>query len=173
MVHGDMFDFIDGGGLDVTCLGIGEADEEGNLNVSKFGKALTGPGGFINITKSTPKIIFCGTFMGKAKIKPGNGKIEIIEEGKIKKFKKHVQQVTFAGQCVSEEQEVLYVTERCVFKLINGKMTLIEIAPGIDLEKDILVNMEFTPAIAKELKLMPAEIFNEEWGGLKEYIENK
>lgn len=170
MVHGDMFDLIDGGGLDVTCLGIGEADREGNINVSKFGPRLTGPGGFINITKATPKVIFCGTFMGKAKLKTGNGKITVVEEGSIKKFKEKVEQVTFAGAYKGEDQQVLYITERCVFQLMDGKMTLMEIAPGMDLEKDILANMDFVPAISKDLKSMSEEIFHEEWGNLNQYL---
>lgn len=173
MVHGDMFDFIDGGGLDVTCLGIGEADEEGNINVSKFGPRLTGPGGFINITKSTPTVIFCGTFMGKAKMSVQDGKLHILEEGKIKKFRKAVEQITFAGKYKGEDQRVLYVTERCVFELIDGKMTITEIAPGIELERDILPNMDFVPQISENLKTMNEDIFHETWGGLKAYIENR
>ena len=170
MEHGTMFDLIDGGGLNVTCLGLGEADEEGNINVSKFGPRLTGPGGFINITRSTPKVVFCGTFMGKAKYAVGDGKLTIVEEGKIKKFLKKVEQITFAGQYAPEGQDVLYVTERCVFKLIDKKMTIIEIAPGVDLEKDILAHMDFVPAIAEDLKLMDPAIFRETWGELDKTI---
>lgn len=173
MVHGDMFDFIDGGGLDATCLGIGEADKEGNINVSKFGNRLTGPGGFINITKSTPKVIFCGTFMGKAKVKVGNGKIEILEEGTIRKFKESVEQITFSGKYKGENQKVVYITERCVFELINGKMTITEIAPGIDINKDVISNMDFIPEVSVDLKTMNPDIFCEDWGGLKNHIENK
>ncbi|MBE5970430.1 MAG: acyl CoA:acetate/3-ketoacid CoA transferase [Lachnospiraceae bacterium] len=168
--HGSMFDFIDGGGLDVTCLGIGEIDEEGNNNVSKFGPRLTGPGGFINITTSTPKVIFCGTFMGKAKLKAGDGKVQILEEGKVKKFVKSVEQITFSGKYAKDSQEILYITERAVFKLIDGKVSLIEIAPGLDIKKDILDNMDFVPEISKDLKEMDKEIFNETWGGLKKYM---
>ena len=171
MPHGDMFDLIDGGGLDMTCLGIGEADEEGNINVSKFGPRLTGPGGFINITQATPKVVFCGTFMGKAKLAFEDGKLVIVQEGTIKKFRKKVEQITFAGKYKKPTQDILYVTERCVFKLIDGKMTITEIAPGIDLEKDIIANMDFVPAVAEDLKLMDPEIFRETWGGLGKYFE--
>ena len=164
--HGTMFDLIDGGGLDMTCLGIGEADSHGNINVSKFGPRLTGPGGFINITRSTKKVVFCGTFMGKAKMAVGDGEIRVVEEGKIRKFLKDVEQITFAGQYAMPDQDILYVTERCVMRLIDGKMTIVEIAPGIDLERDVLANMDFEPAVAADLKLMPAEIFHERWGGL-------
>ncbi|MCD8191205.1 MAG: malonate decarboxylase subunit alpha [Oscillospiraceae bacterium] len=169
--HGAMFDFIDGGGLNMTCLGIGEIDEEGNNNVSHLGKMVTGPGGFINITQATPKIIFCGTFMGKAKLKVGDGKIEVLEEGKIRKFVQKVKQITFAGKYAGKDQTVLYVTERAVFRLIDGKVTLVEIAPGMDLEKDILANMGFKPEISPDLKVMDPGIFCEHWGGLGKYIE--
>ena len=173
MKHGEMFDFIQGGGLDVTCLGLGEVDKDGNLNVSRLGPTLMGPGGFIDITKKTPVVMFCGTFMNKAIVEIQDGKVKVLEEGKSIKFKNSVREKTFAAQYKPDYQKVLYVTERGVFQMINGKLTLIEIAPGIDLEKDILANMEFTPAIAEDLKEMPAEIFYEEWGGLKAYIESK
>ena len=167
MTHNDMFDFIDGGNLDATILGIGQIDEKGNNNVSKFGPSLTGPGGFINITAATKTVIFCGTFMAKGKYKIGDGKIEIVEEGKIRKFVKQVEQVTFSAEKAPKDQNVYYVTERCVFKLIDGKLTLIEIAPGIDLEKDILANMDFKPAIADDVKVMDESMFRETWGGLE------
>jgi len=171
VAHGEMFDMIDGGCLDMTCLGIGEADQYGNVNVSKFGPRLTGPGGFINITQATPKVVFCGTFMAKAKLAFEDGKLVIKEEGKIKKFLKDVEQITFSGKYKKPNQDVLYVTERCVFKLIDGKMTVTEIAPGVDLEKDILAHMDFVPAVAEDLKLMDPGIFQETWGGLGKYFE--
>ena len=171
--HCAMFDYIDGGGLDMTCLGIGEIDEEGNNNVSCMGTRITGPGGFINITRATPKVIFCGTFMGKAKLKVGDGKLEVLEEGRIRKFVKHVSQITFAGQFAPKDQEVMYITERAVFRLIDGKVTLVEIAPGMDLEKDILANMDFKPEISPDLKQMDPGIFCETWGGLGAILEAK
>ena len=168
--HGSMFDIIDGGGLSMACLGIGEIDRYGNNNVSKLGSRLTGPGGFINITRATPKVVFCGTFMNKAEMTIGEGSISIIKEGSQKKFVHEVEQITFSGQYALPSQSVLYVTERCVFSLIKGKMTLIEIAPGIDLEKDILSQMDFTPEISKDLREMDEGIFREHWGGLGKYI---
>ena len=170
LAHGSMFDYIDGGGLSMTCLGIGEIDQHGNNNVSKFGPRLTGPGGFINITQATQKVIFCGTFTGKAELKVGNGKLEIIQEGSIKKFVSEVEQITFAGKYAKPSQDIWYITERCVFRLINGKMTIVEIAPGIDLQRDVLDCMDFEPSIAKDLKLMNPDIFNDTWGGLGKYI---
>ena len=168
--HNATFDLIDGGGLDMTCLGLGECDAAGNVNVSKFGPRLTGPGGFIDITNATPKVVFCGTFMGKAKYAVGDGKLTILQEGTIQKFVKNVEQITFAGQYAKPGQEVLYVTERCVFQLMDGKMTLIEIAPGIDLEKDVLAHMGFTPAVSPNLKTMDPALFQETWGGLAQTL---
>lgn len=168
--HGAMFDLIDGGGLDMTCLGIGEADQYGNINVSKFGPRLTGPGGFIDITSATPKVIFCGTFMGKAELEIGDGKLVIKKEGTIRKFLNKVEQITFSGKYAKPGQTILYVTERAVFRLIDGKITLVEIAPGIDLQNDILDRMDFKPEIAEDLKLMDPGIFHESWGGLGKYL---
>lgn len=170
--HNAMFDLIDGGALDMTCLGIGEADGQGNVNVSMFAPSngkparMSGPGGFIDITSATDRIVFCGTFTGHAKYRLGNGTLEILQEGDTKKFLRDVYQITFAGQYARPEQEVLYVTERCVFRLIGGKMTLIEVAPGIDVEKDILPLMEFVPEIAPDCKTMDPALFCEEWNGL-------
>ena len=169
----EMFDLISGGGLNMTCLGIGEIDGDGNNNVSRMGSRLTGPGGFIDITSATPKVIFAGTLTGKAKLKVGGGKLEIVEEGTIRKFVEKVGQITFAGQYAPDNQEVLYITERAVFRLIDHKMTLVEIAPGIDLQKDILDQIGFMPEISKELKLMDPAIFEESWGGLDRYINRK
>ena len=169
--HNASFDIIDGGGLDMTCLGLGECDEDGNVNVSKFGSRLIGPGGFIDITNATPKVVFCGTFLGKAKLQVGDGRITILQEGSVKKFLRHVQQVTFAGRYTKKDQEVLYVTERCVFRLKDGKMVLTEVAPGIDVEMDILAQMDFTPVVAQDLKTMDSGIFCEQWGGLAEIMK--
>ena len=175
--HGYMFDFYDGGGIDVAVLGLAQADAAGNINVSKFyvpgfGYRLTGPGGFINISQNSKKVIFAGTFMAKGKQHVEDGKLVIDAEGKNKKFLKEVEQITFSGEYAAKSgQEVLYVTERCVMELIDGVLTLTEIAPGVDLEKDILANMDFKPAIADNLKLMDAAIFQETWGGLKDRME--
>ena len=156
------------GGLDMTCLGLGECDSHGNINVSRLGGNMVGPGGFIDITNATPKVVFCGTFMGKAKLAIGDGKLTIVQEGKVRKFPKDVDQITFAGKYIKPGQDVVYVTERCVMKLIDGTMTITEIAPGIDLQKDILDLMDFTPAVAPDCKLMDERIFCETWGGLNE-----
>ncbi|MBO7709220.1 MAG: acyl CoA:acetate/3-ketoacid CoA transferase [Lachnospiraceae bacterium] len=171
MEHNAAFDLIDGGGLDMTCLGLGECDKEGNINVSKFGSRLIGPGGFIDITSATPKVVFCGTFMGRQKTRIENGKLEILQEGSVCKFVDKVQQITFAGKYARKDQRILYVTERCVMELIDGIMTITEIAPGMRLQEDILDHMEFCPAVAADLKEMDDGIFREHWGGLKTILE--
>lgn len=163
-----MFDFYDGGGLDQAFLGLAECDSTGNINVSRFGPKIAGCGGFINITQSTPVVVFCGTFTAKGlKEKIGDGKLEILQEGQVKKFKKDVEQITFSSQFAQKAgQKVLYVTERAVFELKDGVFTLTEIAPGVDLQKDILDQMEFTPAIDENLKPMDERIFKDEPMGL-------
>lgn len=155
------FDFYDGGGLDVAFLGLAQCDKSGNINVSKFGTKVAGCGGFINITQNAKKVIYCGTFTaGGLKVKIGEGKLTIENEGKAKKFVDTVEQITFSGEYASSiGQTVLYVTERAVFRLTADGLVLEEIAPGVDLEKDILAHMEFKPIISGELKLMDENIF--------------
>ncbi|MGI6403589.1 MAG: acyl CoA:acetate/3-ketoacid CoA transferase [Oscillospiraceae bacterium] len=173
MNHGDMFDLIDGGGLDITFLGMGEADKDGNVNVSKFGPRLTGPGGFINISQSTRRIVFCGSFMNKAKYEVKDGKLIILEQGVKRKFVDQVEHITFSGKYARPDQDILYVTERCVFRLIDGVLTLTEIAPGIDLEKDVLNHMDFRPAVSPQLTVMDPDLFQETWGKLGNTITMK
>ena len=155
------FDFYQGGGLDVAFLGLAQTDRYGNVNVSKFGTKIAGCGGFIDITQTAKKVIYCGTFTAKGlKIACENGELKILSEGYVKKFIEDVEQITFNGQYANEkDQPVLYITERAVFKLTNKGLMLTEIAPGIDLEKDIIKNMTFVPLISSELKIMDSSIF--------------
>jgi propionate CoA-transferase len=171
--HPSMFDFYDGGGLDITFLGMAQADKDGNANVSKFGSRIMGCGGFINISQNAKRVVFCGTFTNGARYGVDNGRLIIIEEGKRKKFIDTVDQITFSGKYArSISQPVLYVTERAVFKLVPEGMLLIEIAPGMDLQRDILDQMAFQPLISADLKSMPEGIFHEKWGELKLSIES-
>lgn len=168
-----MFDFYHGGGLDLTCLGVAEVDEQGNVNTSKFGGRLNGCGGFIDISQNSRAVVFAGTFTaGGLKVAIEDGKLRIVNEGRARKFVKAVEQITFSGSyAASKSQPVIYVTERCVFQLTPGGLELIEVAPGIDIERDILAHMDFKPIINKPMP-MDARIFRDEPMELMEELTN-
>jgi propionate CoA-transferase len=165
------FDFYDGGGLDMACLGMAEADREGNVNVSRFGARLAGAGGFINISQTARRLVFAGTFTaGGLELEVREGRLVIVKEGRSKKFHDAVEQITFSGRRASVlGQPVLYVTERCVFELGVHGLKLTEVAPGIDIERDIIAHMAFRPLIG-EVRPMLAAIFEPAPMGLRERL---
>ena len=167
--HPSQFDFIDGGGLDSAFLGFAECDQTGNVNASRFGKRLSGCGGFINISQNSKRVVFLGTFTaGGLTVEVRDGEIAILTEGRHRKFVASVGQITFNGALAAERgKEVCYVTERCVFALGQDGLELIEVAPGIDLEKDILALMPFQPRVDNP-KVMEAALFRPEPLGLRD-----
>ncbi len=158
-----MFDFYDGGGLDMAFLGMAETDSEGNVNVSKLGKRIVGAGGFINITQNAKRVVYCGTFTaGGLEIAVAHNRLAIKKEGRIRKFVAQTGEITFSGrQARKNAQKVLYITERAVFDLRADGLWLTEIAPGMDLQKDILSVMDFMPKIADPLLVMDERLFGE------------
>ena len=166
----ETFDLYDGGGLDYGFLGAAQFDEDGNTNVSKFAGRVVGPGGFSNISQCARTIGFCGTFLnGKSEIEVKDGKLNIIKDAEGHKFIKKCEQITWSCVYCREPgiQHAYFITERALFEVRREGVTLIEIAPGVDLQKDILDKMDFKPIIAEDLKLMDERIFRYELMGLE------
>jgi propionate CoA-transferase len=169
------FDWYSGGGLDIAFESFAQIDAAGNVNVSKFNGKSVGCGGFIDITQHAKKVVYVGSFTaGGLKVAAADGKLAITSEGKHKKFVGAVEQITASGAYATKvKQKVLFVTERAVFELQDGGLTLIEIAPGVDVEKDVLALMDFKPKVSANLGAMPSGLFRPKWGGLRAIIESK
>jgi acyl CoA:acetate/3-ketoacid CoA transferase len=158
----EQFDYYSGGGIDITFLGMGEADSAGNVNVSHLGGNLIGPGGFVEIAQNAKKVVFCGSFDAQGtRLEWSEGRLLVRQPGKVHKFVEHVERITFAAAYARRTgQEVLYITERAVFRLAGQGLELIEVAPGIEIERDILPYMDFRPHIGS-VSTMPASVFAE------------
>jgi len=156
----EQFDYYSGGGIDITFLGMGEADSAGNVNVSHLGGNLIGPGGFIEIAQNAKKVVFCGTFDAQgARLEWSDGRLKVRQPGKVRKFVERVERITFAAAYARRTgQEVLYITERAVFRLAAEGLELIEVAPGIGIERDILPYMDFRPRVTSVAE-MPVSVF--------------
>lgn len=173
--HDAQFDFYNGTGVDFTFMGAGEMDAEGNINATKFGAKAPGCGGFIDITQNAKNVIFCSSFTADGlEVEFKDDKLQIIREGAVKKMVRQVQQISFNGPIArKKKQNVLLMTERAVFRLESDGPVLIEIAGGVDLQKDILAQMEFQPIIADDLKIMNPAIYQNGSFGLKELMRQK
>jgi propionate CoA-transferase len=170
--HTYQFDFYDGGGLDITFVGLAQMDLSGNVNVSRLANRVPGIGGFFNVTQSADRVVFCGQFTaGESDIVIEDGKLVIRKDGSVTKFVEAVEQITFnASVALRRGQTVMAVTERAVFKIDADGPVLIEIAPGVDLEQDIMAKMAFRPRVADELKQMDKALFESDNIGLQEFL---
>ena len=176
----DEFDMYDGGALDLGVLGVLQVGPNGNVNVSKRNGEGLGVGGFLNVAGGASKVVFAATFTGGLHkgegpaYEIGNGHIKVTKEGNSRKFVNEIEQISFNGEAsLKQGKKIIYVTERCVFELVKDGLLLTEIAPGVDLQKDILDQMDFAPMISEDLEQMPAQIFNETWGGLKDLMDKE
>jgi propionate CoA-transferase len=163
-----MFGFYDGGGLDIASLSFAEVDAQGNVNVHAFEGRIRGPGGFPNISAQTRKLCFVGTLTARGlELEIGDGRLRIATDGSLSKFVPQVREISFSAEMARQRgQQVRYITERAVFALSEGGITLIEIADGLRAEADVIGHMGFRPMVADELRIMDARLFRTEPMGL-------
>jgi propionate CoA-transferase len=163
------FDFYDGGGLDIAFLSAAEVDGQGSVNVSRFGDRIVGPGGFINISQNAKTVVFAGSFTaGGLEVACDDGSLGIVREGRHRKFVAALQQITYSGPFARERgQTTVFVTERAVFRGMAGGLELVELAPGVDLERDVFGQMDFRPKVSAELRPMDGRLFRPELMNLK------
>jgi acyl CoA:acetate/3-ketoacid CoA transferase len=155
-----MFDFYDGGGLDVASLSFAEVDAEGNVNVHAFEGRVRGPGGFPNLSARTRKINFVGTFTAQGLELDIDDGVRVVAEGRLQKFVPEVRQISFNGQLARERgQQVRYITDRAVFALEQDGLVLVEVANGIDIERDVLAQMGFRPRVADTVTEMDRRLY--------------
>lgn len=174
IAHDRQFEFYNGAGIDYTFMGAGELDQYGNVNATKMGAKAPGAGGFIDITATAKNVIFCSSFTGGGlKTSFSENGVKIEQEGRFRKLVKEVQQISYNGKVALERgQNMLYVTERAVFKLTEEGVMLVEAAKGVDVQKDILDQMEFTPLIAEDLKYTATDLYKEGACGLRKLVES-
>jgi propionate CoA-transferase len=168
------FDFYDGGGLDIAFLSFAEVDPKGNVNISRFGDKIVGIGGFVNISQNARMVVFSGTFTsGGLKIDCSNGDLRILNEGRYSKFVPSIEQICYNATFAAEQgRTAIFVTERAVFEVTRDGLRLIEIAPGIDIERDVLAHMTFRPSIADDLKSMDPRLFSPDPMGLADDLRS-
>lgn len=173
--HDRQFEYYNGAGIDFTFMGAGEMDQFGNVNATRMGDRAPGAGGFVDITSTARNVVFCSTFTGGGlDVDFSEDGIQIRKEGRIQKLVNEVQQISYNGKIAAKQgQHMYFVTERAVFQLTKDGPVLIEIAKGVDLQKDVLDRMGFQPLIAPELKIIPTAIYNQGTFGLKEYLNNQ
>ena len=172
MRHELTWDFIYNGGISVAYLSFAEVDAQGNVNVSYFGDRMNGCGGFIDISQSVQRLVFCGSLVAGGSLTIENGQLHADDHAPKQKFVAHVKHIDFnAADAVAKNQDITFVTDRAVFKLGDSGLTLTEIAPGLDLDKDVLQHIDFQPNIAKPLMTMDPTIFHETWGQLSQSIQ--
>ncbi|HEU4377499.1 MAG TPA: CoA-transferase [Hyphomicrobiaceae bacterium] len=155
------FDFYDGGGLDIAFLSFAEVDPQGSVNISRFEGKIVGIGGFVNISQNAKKVVFSGTFTaGGLEVACQDGSLRIVQEGRHRKFVERIEHVSYSAPFAAQEgRTAVFITERAVFRTVDGALELTEIAPGIDLEKDVLAHMGFRPRVASDVKRMDRRLF--------------